>query len=102
MEGIVGGPRGWKGSLGVGEHRDGMRAEDGRSAAAGCGAAADDGRSSAAGCGAAGGMRGRVRPRAYAAAGGYGLRGGVRVAERALSCVDAYSTDIISSRDFLL
>lgn len=64
-----------------------LRAEGGRSAAAGCGAAADDGRSAAAGCGDVG-------------------EGSAVADARGRTCtaggVDAYSTDIISSRDFPL
>jgi hypothetical protein len=67
-------PRGWKGSLGI--HT--VKAQNGRRAAErgrrmeGARLRADDGRNAAAGCGAAGGMQGRVRPRADA---GQGARG---------------------------
>ena len=67
-------PRGWKGSLGIRT----IKAQNGRRAAGrgrrmeGARLRADDGRNAAAGCGAAGGMQGRVRPRADA---GWGARG---------------------------
>ena len=67
-------PRGWKGSLGIHavKAQNGRRAAEGGRRMEGARLRANDGRNAAAGCGAAGGMQGRVWSRADV---GQGARG---------------------------